>query len=266
MENKLLLLALVVVVSGCSQVPGNSTTPTDNTPPPGKGLEIVRFEAADTTLTPQQESVIILKLKNYHTKSVSIDDMSLYNTGLLETESMGCTPSTLKRSREGIFPEMECKWRVTAPSRDEIGAFESKPQSLNLHLEYSSSLTNNRPLQLQFKPLEEINSTREKSLSFSNGEVRGTMSVESPATFSGRLVDFKVESVGPGRVISDYTFQYSPSELFHGCPSSDTPVVDDTVEFSCTVKDDQAVVRNIQFSTYYKYVKEPTLDIQLVNN
>lgn len=264
METRILLIVLIVLASGCSQLPTDNS-PVDTAPPPGKGLEIVRFDVADKTMTPNQESLIILRLKNYHTKRVSIDDMSLYNTGLLDTEKRGCSPSTLERAREGIFPEMECTWRVVAPSSEEIGAFETKPQSLNLHLEYQSSLTNNRPLQLQFKPLSEINSTQTKSISFSNGEARGTMEVESPATFSGRLVDFKVESVGPGRVLSDYTFEYAPSELFVGCPSSKEPVVNQRVEFTCNVQDDQEVVRNLHFSTYYKYVKEPTLDIQLVN-
>lgn len=256
------LFTLVVVASGCAHDSSTGTVTPDKSTS-GNGLEITEFRVADKTLTPGQETVVLLGLQNYHTQEINITDVSLYNLGLLEAESMGCTPEEIDPATKGIKPMMECKWRLKAPSERDVGGFKERPLSFNLHLEYDSALANQEPLELQFKPLEDINATNDISKTFSNGEVEATMSTESPATFEGREVRFEISEVGPGRTVSNYTFDYSP-DIFSGCPEKDSTVIDESLEYSCSVTGSNEVVRNLFFSTHYKYVKEPTVDVTLV--
>ncbi|MFB6208216.1 MAG: hypothetical protein ABEJ69_02610 [Candidatus Nanohaloarchaea archaeon] len=277
METRYALVAIVgitVLASGCTQlegmIPSNTNGNNGDTtqPPPGKGLEITRFDISDSTLRPGQRAVIIVNLKNYHTKDLEILDKSIINTGLLEVNFIACKPREMKMAGNGLYPEQECKWEVTAPPKGTIGGFETKPQSVTLHLEYRSSLVSSTPLQVQFKPFSEINNTATRSVSFKNGEVKGSMSTESPASFQGRDIQVQVRPSGSGnsRVVSDYSFEYQPSDVWQNCPSSKTPVVGDEVKFSCRIVEDSEVVRNLVLTTHYKYVKEPTLNIELVNN
>ena len=256
-----IFLTAVVLASGCAENNPNGTVTPDESIS-GNGLEITDFKVADKTLTPGQETSVILDLQNYHTKDINITDISLYNLGLLEAESMGCTPEEIDKANEEIKPQMQCKWRLTAPTEEEMGGFEQRPLSFNLHLEYESYLTNTDPLELEFKPLEDVNSTEEVSRTFSNGEVKGSMTVESPATFQGREIQFEVTELDPGRTVSNFTFEYSP-DIFKGCPERDQTVIGDSLEFSCTVQDSQEAKRFLSFSTRYKYVKEPTVDVTL---
>ncbi|MFB6143677.1 MAG: hypothetical protein ABEJ98_00050 [Candidatus Nanohaloarchaea archaeon] len=258
----LAVLGVIAVASGCAHQESPTGTVTPGTSQ-GKGLEINSFRVADTTLTPGQKTVVVLNLQNYHRRDINITEISLYNLGIMDAEKIGCTPQQIDRAKNGLRPRMKCKWRLSAPSAETVGGFERRSLSFNLHLEYRSSLVNREPLEIQFKPLKQLNSTSQVSRTFANGEVRATMTTESPASFEGRTVNFKVKEIGKGRTVSNYTFSYSP-DIFHGCPEEDRPVVGEKFEFSCTVKDSEEVVRNLFFSTRYKYVKEPTVDVTLV--
>ena len=258
----LTILAVIIVASGCAQN-DNTSTPTPENTASGNGLEINEFRVADKTLTPGQETNVLLELQNYHTQDINITDISLYNLGLLDAESRGCSPEEINSATSDIKPRMECNWRLEAPEGEEFGGFEQRPLSFNLHLEYDSVLTNTEPVRLQFKPLEDVNSTEDISTTFSNGEVEAEMSLESPATFEGRDVRFEVSEVGPGRTDSNYTLNYEP-DIFSGCPEEERAVIDESFEFTCQVQDSSEVVRNLFFSTRYKYVKEPTVDVTLV--
>lgn len=256
-----IIVAAIVIASGCASS-GTSTPETSE--PTEKGLEIQEFKVADKTLNPGQTTFVTLKLKNYHKKEISIDQMNLYNTGALSASKQGCNPSEIGRSKKGFNPEMECRWELTAPGEDYLGGFKSKPASFNLNLKYDSELTNNVPLQIDFKPQSEIQDVSKISRTISNGEVKATVQTQEPVPVGQeRIIDFTVENAGNGRVVSGYSFEYTPS-IFSGCPGSDDPVVDSKVEFSCSFSYGQQATRNIIFSTSYKYVKQPTIDVEVV--
>lgn len=264
METRLaatLFLGLVVVVSGCAD--NNGTPGTDVGSSSGKGLEIVSLEAVDDQITPGQSTRISLRLKNYHTEDIEITDLWIFNEGELEVEKQGCSPSEIGTARQGIAPEMSCNWRVTAPSEEELGAFDSKPMPVNLRIAYESSLVNSEPLEVEFKPLSEIETADTRTKTYSNGEVEATMELETPASLEGRNIYFTVRNAGPGSVEEGYSFSYSPAVF--NCPSRKEPVIGDEVEFSCTVQDSQETIRYLSTSISYKYVKTPTLDIEVVN-
>ncbi|QKQ98866.1 hypothetical protein GKQ38_05075 [Candidatus Nanohaloarchaea archaeon] len=272
METKLVALIMIVVaVSGCSQLPtnGNKDPSVENKQVAGKGLEVTSFRAVDNTLRPGQRTKVVLNLRNYHTSDISIINKTLINTGLLRASNRDCSPNNIRRAQKDLQPEMRCEWDVSVPSSVELST-EKKPQSMTLFLKYSSSLTLVNPLKLDFKQYSNVNSTSTVTRSFSNGEVRGQMTVETPATLQGRKVDFTVREVGSGRVTSKYTFDFFPQtpQVFYGCPEDEAkePIVGKKLEFSCTVRTDSPTTKSLYFSTYYKYAKEPTLNINIVNN
>lgn len=269
MENKLIvLIALTVAVAGCTDLPtGNNGNSGEQDRAEGQGLEVVELRTTDNTLQPGQSAKAVLRLKNYHTEEVSIINNTLINTGLVQVSGKSCSPSEIQPAEQGLRPEMRCEWDITVP-KDVDMSTERKAQSMTLYLKYDSSLTLVRPLELDFKEYDDVNSTSTVTRSFSNGEVKGSMSVESPATLQGRTVDFTVKEVGEGRVTSPYSFEYFPQQpqVFNGCPDQDEPVVGNQIEFSCTVQTDSASTKNLYFSAYYKYAKEPTLNINIVNN
>lgn len=270
MENKLIIMvALAVAVAGCADLPtgndGNGNSEQERAE--GQGLEVVELRTTDNTLQPGQSAKAVLRLKNYHTEEVSIINNTLINTGLVDVSGKSCSPSEIRQAEQGLRPEMRCEWDLNVPEDVDMST-EQKAQSMTLYLKYDSSLTLVRPLELEFKEFEDINSTATITRSFSNGEVEGSLSVESPATLQGRTADFMIREVGDGRVTSPYTFEYYPQQpsVFNGCPEEDEPVVGNQLEFSCTLQADSAATRNLYFSTYYKYAKEPTLNINIVNN
>lgn len=247
--------------------PGDNTD-TPSEPAPGKGLEITRFDISDSTLNPQQRAVIIVGLKNYHTEDIEVLTKRMINTGLLTVNKLGCRPDEMKAADNGLYPEMKCKWEVVAPKESKLGGFETKQQSVTFYLKYRSSIVSSTPLRIQFKPYDQINNTVTRSVSFKNGEVRGTMSAENPASFQGENIHVTIRKTGSesSRVVSDYSFEYQPPEVWRNCPSSREPVVGNEVSFTCRIKEDSRVVRNLVLTTHYKYVKAPTLNIKLVSD
>jgi len=276
-NNKILVLVVTAILaSGCT-LPENSSNNNsngDNGPDlaEDRGLQIESFRTSDETLRPSQPAKVNLRLKNYHTRDIDIEEISIYNEGLLTVENRECNPDpdSLGQASEGNYPEMECQWDIEAPPEEEYGSFDSKPASMNLRLRYDSSLTNEDPFKLEFKELDEINNTEDISKTFSNSEVSMNIETEEPVPLdSGRTLIVKTEEIGQGRIVADtnYDFEFTPSNLFEDCDREDAPVVGKELEFSCEVTgSNQEGTRNLIFSTDYKYVKEPVLNIKLVNN
>lgn len=277
METKIvILLALAVVISGCA-VNSDEENPELGSSS-GKGLEIESLSVADTTLTPGQQTTLSLTLKNYHTKEIEIEEVSVFNDGQLiigengtqndENKTADCDPEEIQKAQQGIAPEMECTWTIKAPSEEELGAFDSKPMPVNVKIAYDSNIINSEPLKLQFRSVSDIDSTETVTKEFSNGEVEVSMEVEEPASFSGKTMYFTAQNIGPGNVEGSYKFGYNPETVFEDCTEGHrekTPVVDSSVEFSCLVQQDTESVRNLFTSVSYKYVKTPTVDIEVVS-
>ncbi|MFB6209628.1 MAG: hypothetical protein ABEJ56_05855 [Candidatus Nanohaloarchaea archaeon] len=269
MDEKLLILAIAVTASGCihSSVedPASIKKPGTGSSSASGDLKVETFRVSDSTLSPGQNGIITVNLKNYHKSPVSIKQISLYNTGVLEVEKLGCSPEQIKQATEGFRPGMECRWRVSMPSREQ-GAFESRTIPVKLNLVYTAELSNSgSPIKVHVKPLEEIDRVSEVRKSFSNGEVKMKVETESHVPVQGtRTVEITASNVGPGRVDGGYTFDYTPSTLLSDCPAEPEPVVQQKVTFSCDLKGDSEATRNLVFSTSYKYVKAPTLDIEVV--
>lgn len=282
METKCLLaIALVIAVSGCadSDLPNsNPNGPGETTPVPQNGLQVSSLSVTDETLRPDQEALVNLELENYHTEPVTIKNITVFNTGSLEKadESQDwkdrCRPDSLRAAEPGedgsepLIPTIECSWRIEAPSEDRLGSFRSKTESLSVQIGYESSVENREALKIPFKPLSDIESTQTVSKEFSNNEVSVSMETESPLSFQGGNMEFHVEGVGEGYVNGNFSFDYSPERVFDidSCPDEEKPVVGNDVEFSCMLEYDQEATQNVFFSTSYKYVKTPTLDVEVV--
>lgn len=279
----LLLIGFIVLASGCT-TDGTNGDNKDNTEVDPveveKGLEITDFKTSDTELVPDQRAVVTLVLKNYHVKPISIEQMELYNLGFLEVvDEKSCTPREIDVAKKGFIPSMECQWVVKAPPKSEMSGFDSKKVPIKLRLKYDSQVSNyKQALKVDYRQLTEITNTEDISKTYSNGEAKLHLSTENPVPYSesggGRLMEIKVENAGIGQIASEgYEFSYTPEEVFiheeegNSCPESKDPVIDDTVEFGCMILPDveESVTRNLMISVSYKYVKSPTLDIEVVN-
>lgn len=278
MNKKILgFLLVIIVASGCTGTNSNGDSNGEEGPElaSDRGLQIEAFRSTDETLRPDQPAVLNLKLKNYHTEDFGIEEISIYNEGDLTVENRSCNPEVgeLGLASESNYPEMECQWDMKAPPESYYGDFESKPASVNLHLEYDSSLTNEDPFKVEFKPLDEINTSSTISKTFKNSEVSMSVETENPVPMeSGRTVEVSAKEIGDrGRLVSDssYDFSFRPNSIFgEDCDREETPVVENEVDFSCSIGQDGEVqqgTRNLVFSTSYKYVKEPVLNVKLVN-
>jgi len=272
-DSKLILITAVIIVSGCSQLPSNGNQGTTSEPQQvsGKGLEVTEFRVSDQTMSPGQTVNVELTLKNYHREEIDIGNIALFNLGLLESSDKSCEPQEIGSAEQGIYPVMECSWRLTAPSEDQIGGFEQRQSTISANIPYDSVLQNYQPMTVKFLPLEEINSTSKQAMSFSNGEVGVNMEVETPIPLEQqKAMSFQVSKEGSGRINGSYEFEYSPSSVFieEECPSSDDPVIRDSLDFSCTIQAEgtQEVERNLFFTVRYKYIKAPSTGITIVNN
>lgn len=279
MDNRIAFFIAVVAIlaSGCAMPQTNSNNNGGDTGPnlaEDRGLRIEAFRTTDETLRPSQPAILKLRLKNYHTSDIEVTDISIYNEGDLSvSDEPDCTPDIgeLGQASEGNYPEMQCQWDIEAPPASYYGNFDSKPASVNLHLEYESSLTNQEPFKIEFKPLEDINASADLGKTFSNSEVSMSVETENPVPLeSGRVIQVSAKEIGKGRIASDseYTFDFTPDSIFSDdCYRSESPVVGKEVDFSCRIGDGdvQQGTRNLIFSTSYKYVKEPVLNIKLVN-
>jgi hypothetical protein len=264
-ETKLALVILFVVISsGCVDQLGDG----GEEQMPNRGLEIQDFSITDNTLRPQQNAIIRASFKNYH-RYIDVNEVSIFNEGPhLDVQSRGCTPSTedLEGARQGLYPEMECVWEVTAPEESEIDGFRERTEPVKLRLSYNGSLTNQRALAVSFQDIADIENTTVTSRSFSNGEISASMTTESPVAFtSGNSVELTVQNDGTGRIEGPYRFEYTPGNVFENCPSQEAPLVGSEWRQICDLSAESTGTRNLFFTTYYKYVKEPNLDITIVN-
>lgn len=261
------VIALVVVVSGCAHSGLDQSLPSDTSSSSGSGLEIATFDVSDTAIGPGQTGIITVELVNYHEEEIDLEEVSIYNTGVLEVEKTGCNPSQLRPAREDYIPRMQCTWTVEVPE-DAVENFDSKTIPVKLNLRYGSQLSNSKqPVKTHFYPLDEISRTNQVEKTFSNNEVALTIATERPIPFEGRTVTITARNAGNGRVDSNFEFEYFPEEVFEGCESEKEPVVDQQVEFTCDIAPQSKTqqTRNLIVSTSYKYVKSPTLDIEVVS-
>lgn len=265
METRIaLILLLIMLSSGCMENLGNG----EGEQMPNRGLVIQEFSITDDTLRPQQNAIIRSSFKNYHSY-IRINNVSIFNEGPhLDVQKRGCTPSEdeLEGAREGLYPEMECVWEVTAPEEGDIDGFRERTEPVKLRLSYNASLTNQRPLAVSFQDIADIENTTVRSRSFSNEELSASMTTESPVAYtSGNSVELNVQNVGNGRVEGAYRFEYTPRGVFENCPSQEKPIVGSEWNRVCDLSSESTGTRNLFFTTYYKYIKEPNLDITIVN-
>ncbi|WP_414837853.1 hypothetical protein ACK3SF_00400 [Candidatus Nanosalina sp. VS9-1] len=291
MDNKHIILGLIaftVIVSGCSSVTdalpsGNSNTDSQPEQIPGKGLEVTGFSISDQTLSPGQTAEVTLTMQNYHREEIELGEVTLYDLGpLLTKEKQGCTPDEedLEAATDNVNPIIECSWELTAPSENMVGGFSQRSASFTANIPYETSIQNYRPLKVEFRPLQDINSTSQKSISFTNGEVDVQASVETPVAFGEqKTISFNLKRAGDGRVDEEYSFDYQPVAVFDlngddevtgegaECPESDEVILGGGLDFSCSISMEgtSSEVRNVFFTASYKYVKSPTLGITIVN-
>lgn len=284
----LILLTVTLTVSGCSNLegalPGGNSDNTNSEPEqlPGRGLEVNSFSITDETMSPGQTAEVTLELQNYHREGVELEEINLYNTGLLTAEKERCTPDeeNLEAATTEVNPVMECTWTIEAPSSNEMGGFSQRSASFYANIPYETSIENYQPLEVEFRNLGDINSTSEKSISFTNGEVDVQASVETPVAYGEqKAISFNLQRAGDGRVDENYTFSYEPSEVFDldgdgnidgegaECPEEDQAILGGGLEFGCSISMEGSTpeVRNVFFTASYKYVKSPTMSITIVN-
>lgn len=272
MNNRLVIaICLAVAVSGCiDQEPSEEIPELEEEE--NQGLEIAELTTTDPSIVPNQRSQIILKLENYHTEPVEINDISVYNTAFLNVDDRDCSPEDeIQEARytdeEDFIPTMECRWTVEAP-KESIDGYDSRNTELNVNIDYNSKLENSEALHIQFLPLEDIERTEDTTTSYSNNEVSLDVSLRQPLLPEGRTAFFEINNVGEGRIDSDYRFEVEPESIFGSdCGGNKEAILGESVEFDCTVSSERQDTRteNAFFSIYYKYVKSPTLNIEVVN-
>ena len=269
MDKKILLIfGLVILTSGCLEQPGLNGGQQEELP--NRGLVIDDYSITDNELRPNQQAVIRAQFTNYH-REIDIDSVELANYGtLLSIDRQGCTPEIgeLEDANERIQPRMECTWTVEAPGERELEGFQEKPEPVQMRVEYDASMES-EPLRIGFRPVEDVTSTSIASTSTSNGEVSLDIAADSPATLSsGTTLEVVANNNGPGRLPNGYSFNFEPGRLFDDCEDGkkEEGLQSDEVNFVCSLTTDSEGTTNVFVSTDYKYVKEPTLDITLVNN
>lgn len=279
----LMIIVAAIAVSGCSALPMPSDSgggePSEPEMVPGRGLEVSGFRVSDNTMSPGQTARVTLQLENYHREPIDVGNISLYNLGLLSKSNKECTPDEIQPARQGVPTSMECTWDITAPPEDLVGGFDQRQATVYANIPYDANITNYRPFKVEFRPLDQVNSTSKKSMTYANSEVDVRMQTETPIPFGqNKVVNFEVRSIGNGRVDGDYEFGYSPQSVFITgsssgvdgdmvCPQEDEPVLEDVLRFSCGIEAEGAgsTVRNLFFTVSYKYVQSPSLGVTIVN-
>ena len=262
METKALLLTgLIIAASGCSYLPGESEETVS-------GLDIVEFNAVDSELAPDQSTVIRARIKNAHAE-VDVESLEIYNEGpYLDVGERECTPepSELKGATSNYQPEMVCRWTLEAPGEEALQGFNSRTETLKLRLGYETETSLRRPLKVSFRPEADYSESSPVSSSASSSEVSLSARTESPILLSSdRQLVYTAENVGPGRVEGDYSFEFQPSGIFEGCTESGKPVTGSSFTSRCGLEASSPGTRNVFLSVHYKYVKEPNLDVRVVD-
>jgi hypothetical protein len=156
---------------------------------------------------------------------------------------------------------MRCVWTLEAPGEDFIRGFESKPMSINLRYQYSSSIDSEKPLEVEFK--DSVTDRSEKSIQFSDNAVQVSIITESPvSTESEQEIEVVAENIGSGNLDGNYEFEYTPLTLFDSC--SDPETVDGETQVDCTLSSGSVGERNLFISTSYKYEEIRNTYIEVV--
>ena len=279
---------MALTVSGCTGASDFLPNSNDNSNQnqqeqlPGRGLEVNSFTISDQTLTPGQTAEATLTLQNYHREEIDLEEIELYDLGLLTATKESCSPdeSDLETATENLNPIMECTWTIEAPPEEQMGGFSQRSASFSAEVSFDSAIENYRPLDVEFMPLDQIESTNEKSISFSNGEVDVQASVESPVPYGQeKTLSYQITRAGEGRIEDEMQFEFEPVEVFDlnddrsvdgsgsECPEAEDIVLGSGLDFGCSISLEGSGVetRSLYFTTSYKYVKTPSLSITVVN-
>lgn len=284
----ILLVILVVIASGCTNLPFQDSDENDQTGPSAEngGLEVLSFDTGQSEIRPGQRTQLKLTLRNHHVEEISIDSMQIYNFGPLSAQdaetswSERCTPGELRRNINSNPPEITCEWTVEAP--DDLGNFDSKTANPKVRILYNSKISNSKkPVNLQFKSFDEIDSNTKETKTIDNGEVKLSISAENPAPLdTGSKVDVELQNSGHGSVINSeeakidiggvhmYEVDIEPTSLFSGDCSSTVsldPPIDEKASLTCQASPEASnqVERKTVVSASYIYQKTPSVNIEV---
>jgi len=298
-----ILLMLAVVASGCTSIPNFNQNSDDedlgeSTGLEGKGVEIVSTTVSDNSLSSGQTALMTVEFRNHlPNDQMEISQLRPYNLGQLDTKTDSFEPysdfctgledgSRIPEARNGLSPKFSCTWEIEAPSREEMGDFESKSYNPRVRIEYDSRLSNGpKPVKLRFEEDSEIEKTEEFQKEFSNGEVRMTISGSRPVPDSSQAsLDMKIDSTSDNGVVSrqeghDYKLHLYPEKIFSGPENScrgdladgedgnvadgvrlSTPI-EEYAQVTCTASSDNVVERNIIMSVSYKYQQSSNVNV-----
>lgn len=276
----IVLIALTVAVSGCTDLIETDSSPEGIEPDPGQGLEISELSVADNTLRAGendnvgQRTELRLELSNHHDTEIK-PQIELSNTGrLLDGEGdKDFTPSCNKESLDPVTEEtvdqMECTWGISAPDQDALGAFDQKDESVTVIINYDSQIINQEPLQFQFRPRDEITDSNPVERKFSNNEVVMTIRTDNPSAMDSTHNRFEIafDNSGDGNIDTEegyYNIDYTPSSIFQDCPGDGVPRIESEFTATCSFNVDSESQRNVFVSASYKYQKQQTLPITIV--
>lgn len=274
MDKKIILIALIVVASGCTDIQGNSSSSGDGS------VQISQFSINDNTLYPGQEGLATLVIDNYDPEA-EIEELQLVNTGALTVEESDwkdrCGSSELPDPVNGQPGVMECTWAVKAPSSSELGSFSSKSYAPQLMMRYNTVHRNSEePVRIHFKPSKDIKSAKKMTRTISNGEVSTSLSFENPSPLDLETpLNVKIKANSEHVVSDTYGFEISPASMIKTCngeaPQNGRMETESEIgpngqaEFQCTLSPERQTTRNVIVSTSYKYQKAPSLNIEVVS-
>lgn len=276
MDKKVLAaLAVIVVVSGCTDIQGSNGQSSTGS------VTVSHFSINDDSLRPGQEASISLIIENMD-PNAEIEQLEILNSGDLEVESgdwtQRCSSSSLPDPVEDQPGVMECSWPVTAPSESQLGSLSSKTYSPQLMLRYSSEFSNSEsPIKVESMQSRDIQNPQQVQRSFSNGEVSTQFSFENPAPVSVETpMDVSISASTQHVVSESYGFTLDAASTVESCSGEPAqngrislqvePDPNGNARFSCTLSPGGETTRNLVFATSYKYQQSPSFTVEVVQN
>lgn len=267
-RTEIILVVLIVLTSGCMDEFDDVIEPSSSEGEVGEGFTIEEFSISDEELREDQFATLTLEATNYNDELNFTGLTTEYNEERLEITDRQCNPpmDEIGGAREDYQPSITCTWDVTTDLDGDITLPGGElTESITLRKEYETAVENQEPISIDFRDQEDIRNTHIERRSFSNSEVKIDLAVEEPASLeSGTVLEVQASETGNGRIDGDYSFDYRPEEIIDDCPESEEPLVDDEVEFTCTLSSEVTGSRNLVVSTEYKYVEEPVVDVRVV--
>jgi len=280
-DNKIIkhaLLISIIVVSGCVDpiediLEADEAQDDWDTPDSEKGVNIEALELSDSVLQAYedegQRAEVTLRLANYHTERIELEEVEMYNTGLLELEEREaeCNTRTMERAGNDEAPQAECNWVIYAPSTDTLDSVGERTESVTVSFSYDASFTNQQPIPIQFQNPDEMSNVEQIHESFTNSEIQTVIETSSPISTErdGSVEVTLREGSAPGRVISDYELSYEPEDMLEGCPIEGEPQIDSEYEFNCEIVGDNPIQESFTITADYKYEQSETLSIPIRN-